>query len=67
MKFTGKTTLLTGDVSGIGRALKHRLHDLGNHIVVAGRRLGILTEIAAGRESMSVAIHRGVIGRMRMP
>jgi len=49
MKMSGNTILLTGGSSGIGRALAQRLHDLGNEVIVAGRRQDALQETAAGR------------------
>lgn len=48
MKQTGNTILITGGGSGIGRALAHRFHDLGNAVIVAGRRLDALVETASG-------------------
>jgi uncharacterized oxidoreductase len=56
MNPTGNTILITGGGSGIGRALARRFHDLGNDVVIAGRRHDALTETAAGRERMFVAI-----------
>lgn len=52
MKATGNVILITGGGSGIGRSLAHRLHDLGNTIIVAGRRLDTLEQAIAGRTNM---------------
>lgn len=52
MQLNGNTIIITGGGSGIGRALAHRLHDLGNRIIVAGRREAALNETAAGREGI---------------
>jgi len=52
MKTQGNTILVTGGGSGIGRALAQRWHDLGNKVIVAGRRQEALDETIAGRESM---------------
>ncbi len=49
MKAAGNTILVTGGGSGIGAALAHRLHDLGNTVIVAGRRQEALDRVAAGR------------------
>lgn len=49
MKAAGNTILVTGGGSGIGAALAHRLHDLGNTVIVAGRRQEALDQVAAGR------------------
>nr|WP_294168247.1 SDR family oxidoreductase [uncultured Sphingomonas sp.] len=52
MQLSGNTIVITGGGSGIGRALAHRLHDLGNQIIVAGRRETALNETAAGRKGI---------------
>jgi uncharacterized oxidoreductase len=52
MKTQGNTILVTGGGSGIGRALARRWHDLGNRVIVAGRRQEALDETIAGRDGM---------------
>lgn len=52
MKQTGNTILMTGGGSGIGAALAQRFHDLGNKVIVAGRRQDALDRAIAGRENM---------------
>lgn len=52
MKMQGNTILITGGGTGIGRALAHRFDDLGNDVIVAGRRRAPLDEAIAGRERM---------------
>ncbi len=52
MKQTGNTILITGGGSGIGEALAHRFHDLGNTVIVAGRRQEALKSACAGRSNM---------------
>ena len=52
MKLTENTILITGGGSGIGRELALRFNDLGNEVIVAGRRKEALEETIAGRDRM---------------
>jgi uncharacterized oxidoreductase len=54
MKLSGNTILITGGGSGIGRELALRFHDLGNKVIVAGRRREALKETIAGQDRMFV-------------
>lgn len=65
MMTTGNTILITGGGSGIGREFARRFHDLGNTVIVAGRRLTALEETIAGREHMHAmqldVVHPGAV------
>ncbi|MCW2473243.1 SDR family oxidoreductase [Candidatus Symbiopectobacterium sp. NZEC151] len=52
MKTTDNTILITGGGSGIGRELALRFHELGNTVIVSGRRLQSLRETIAGRANI---------------
>jgi uncharacterized oxidoreductase len=52
MKTTQNTILITGGGTGIGEALAHRFHDLGNTVVIAGRRIETLQKAVGNRPRM---------------
>jgi len=47
MKLTGRTILITGGSAGIGLAFALKFVDLGNQVIVTGRRQGVLDEVKA--------------------
>src|SRR5438067_5919043 len=47
MKLTGRTILITGGSAGIGLAFAVKFLELGNEVIVTGRRQAVLDQVKA--------------------
>jgi len=53
MQTTGNTILVTGGGTGIGLGLAKAFHELGNKVIIAGRRRSVLDDVAKQHQGMA--------------
>jgi uncharacterized oxidoreductase len=56
MKTTGNTIFITGGTSGLGLGLALRFHQLGNKVIIGGRRKELLDRIAAEHDGIDTIV-----------
>src|SRR5581483_8321373 len=61
MKLTGRTILITGGSAGIGLAFALKFLELGNEVIVTGRRQSVLDQVKANYPKLDVLMNNAGI------
>jgi uncharacterized oxidoreductase len=56
MNLSGNTILMTGGGTGIGMGLAEAFHALGNLVIIAGRREGVLQKLTNANPGMEYIV-----------